>query len=484
VLARTHSAGVLGIDGYVVTVESDIGPGLPGLTIVGQVGGPLYEAGVRVRAALRCCGFELPKCKQIVNVAPAEQRKDGTGVDLAIACALLVSHGVIPAASLTGVMLWGELAADGSIRPPLGTLIAAETALRNGIRVLALHPASAREAALIAGLDLLLVPDLPQLIAHLRGEAALDCGTVNAWDPAVPPAESESDLAEVCDPLVRLALEVMLAGDHHLLVHGSSGSRKSALARRVTLLLDEVGDDEALELTKIQATRSPTALVRVPQVRTPVANVSTEELLGGGRPPHPGEVSLAHQGVLVLEDLHKFSHDDLRGIFAAMDGGSVTIMAGGQTVSFPARFRLLATTPSRFLAKIPTWFLDRLDLIIPQTSTPQEPTRELPNRVRRRISVARRRQRARLAGTPWRSNADIPTSGHALDQLLLRTVAVERLAFDAICSPGPREFRRLCRVARTVADLDLNRKPGAPIDTEVMAIASQLRGLSTARFRG
>ncbi len=473
-LARTHSAGVLGIGGYVVAVESDIGPGLPGLTIVGQFGGPPYESGVRVRAALACCGFGLPPCKQIVNVGPAEQRKDSTGIDLAIACALLVSHGVIPAASLAGVMLWGELAADGSIRPPLGTLIAAETALQNGFRVLALSPASAREAALIGGLDLLPVPDLPRLIACLRGEAAFDYGTVDAWDHDAQSMGQLGEFVDISDPLVCLALEVMLAGGHHLVVHGPRGLGRM-LAKPVARLLNEVDDRDALELAKIQATRSPTGLVRVPQVRTPATSISMVELLGGGRPPHPGEVSLAHQGVLVLDDLHKISRDSLRGLHAAMDDGIVTLTTRGQAVHFPARFRLLGTTRRSFLARIRTWFLDRVDLVVPLTPNSCANPPELLAAVRARIGVARLRQRERLAGTPWRSNAEIPTSGRAIDQLLPGTLATDRALIDTGCSRGLRAFRRLCRVARTLADLDPERDPAAPLDGDVLALARTLR---------
>jgi magnesium chelatase family protein len=478
VLARTHSAGALGIDGYVVTVESDIGPGLPGLTIVGQVNGPMYDAGLRVRAALDCCGFSLPRCKQIVNLAPAEQRKDSTGVDLAIACALLVSHGVIPAESLTGVMLWGELAPDGSLRPPVGTLIAAETARRHGFRVLALPAVSAQEAALIAGLDLLLVPDLHQLIAHLRSKATLYCGPVRDVAPDTI-HESANNPGGIHDPLVQLALEVMIAGGHHILIHGPHAPGKTTLARQVAGLLDVVDDADALELAKLHATHSRTGLIRVPQVRMANPTVSAAKLLGGGMPPRPGEVSLAHHGVLVLDELPKFSGDCLQGIRFAMEDDAVTILG----VRFPARFRLLATARRWPCARHLSPLLDRVDLIVPLPSDPRTTMApESHANVRRRLTLARLRQRERLAGTPWRSNAEIPTSGNTLNQLLPCTPAVGSLLEDQ--GLDLREARRTCRIAGTIADLDPTRDPAAPIDVDVIALARQLRELPQFGYSG
>lgn len=169
-LARTHSAGVFGIEGFLVTVESDIGPGLSRLDVVGQCSGPLFDAGLRVRNALDACGVALPRCKQIVRVGPGERRNDRTGVDLAIACALLISHGVIPAESLASMLLWGELARDGSLCPSAGTLLAADTARRHGFRAVVVPRASIHETAPISGLEVLPMSDLRQLIAHVRGE--------------------------------------------------------------------------------------------------------------------------------------------------------------------------------------------------------------------------------------------------------------------------------------------------------------------------
>ncbi len=379
---RAHAAGVFGIDGFVITVEAAIGPGLPGLTIVGQVdGGPLHRAGLRVRAGLEGCGVLLPPRKQFVNVAPAEMRKDG-GVDLAIACALLVCHGVIPAASLASVLLWGELAPDGRVLPAVGTLIVAETARRHGFRVLALASMSAGEAAPIVGLDVLPVTDLAQLITHLRGERVLACGAARVPERDESAGESALDFAELRYPLARLALEVMLAGGHHLLVHGPHGSGKTTLTRAVAGLMGELGNDEALELTKIHGARSPSGWVRVPQVRMPAPSVTTVDLLGGGTPPRPGEVSLAHHGVLVLDDLPEFSRECLDGLLVPLEDGAVMV-AGAR---FPARVQLLATmrrcpcgwlghperacvdkrsAVRRFHERLSGALLDRMDLVVP-----------------------------------------------------------------------------------------------------------------------
>ena len=460
-LARTHSAGVVGIDGYVITVESDIGPGLPGLTIVGQSDGPLHAAGMRALAALDVCGFALARCRQVVNLAPAEQRKDGTGVDLALACALLVSHGVVPAASLAGVMLWGELAPDGSLRSPVGTLIAADTARRDGFRALVLPQASVCEAALIPGLHLLVVADLRQLIAHLRGEATLACVSVPDHAPPIEIADASRDRL---DPLAQLALEVMVAGGHHLLVHGSGTTK---LARQVAGLLDELGDEDALELTKIHSTRGSTGLVRIPEVRVPSPTESIDDLLG--------EVSLAHRGVLLLDELTAFSRDALGAVCDAMREGVVSV-AGKR---FPSRFRLLATTtrcPSGAMRGVLAPLLDQVDLVVPITGCPGAMDLRPRGEARRRIALAQRRQLERLAGSLWQTNAEIPASGPVLEQLLPLTEGARHLLASAGRNLSPREVLRMCRVARTVADLDSTRDPSAPIDVDVVQIAGQLRG--------
>ena len=325
-------------------------------------------------------------------------------------------------------------------------------------------PASAREAALIPSLNLLVVSELPQLIAHLRGEATLACASVTNRAPLIEIADASLD---GLDPLAELALEVMVAGGHHLLVHGSD---TTTLARQVAGLLDELGDEDALELTKIHSTRGSTGLVRIPEVRVLSPTESIDDLLG--------EVSLAHRGVLLLDELTAFSRDALGAVSDAMREGVVSVVGK----RLPSQFRLLATTtrcPSgamRGARGVLAPLLDQLDLVVQITGRPQTMDLRPRGEARRRIALAQRRQRERLAGSPWQTNAEIPASGPVLEQLLPLTEGARRLLASAGRNLSPREVLRMCRVARTVADLDPTRDPSAPIDVDVVRIAGQLRG--------
>ncbi|MFK7601056.1 YifB family Mg chelatase-like AAA ATPase [Deinococcus sp. SM5_A1] len=475
-LARARSVALIGVDAVAVEVEVDVSPGLPAFTVVGLPDQAVSEARERVRAAIRNAGLPFPAARITVNLAPADLRKEGPLYDLPIALGVLAAQDLLPARALDGLLCAGELALDGSLRSIAGAVNLA--LLASSLKLPALLPeGNAREAALIDGLTVYGARTLLEAVAHLSGRAEL---------PVTPAPEAEDDSGLHLDladlkgqAAARRALEVSLAGGHNLLLVGSPGSGKTMLARRAPGLLPPLTRAEALEVTRIHSAAGVLNLrgglsLGAPY-RSPHHTVSDAGLIGGGSIPRPGEVSLAHRGILFLDEFPEFSRKALETLRQPLEDGTVTISRARATVEYPARFQLIAamnpcpcghlgdpekgctctaSERTRYAARISGPLLDRLDIVcrVPRLTVDEltrapEPEASAP--VRARITAARRTMVERQGVR----NADL--AGQALRKYVPLAPGPESFVRAAARQLGltGRGFDRVLRVARTVADL-------------------------------
>ncbi len=492
-LATARTFTLDGIAARPVRVEVDVHRGLPAFSVVGLPDTAVREARERVRAALANCGFDFPLKRIVANLAPASLRKAGPGLDLPIAVALLVASRQVEWTSLPRLAMVGELALDGSLRPIPGVLAITEAARSLGLEGIVVPGENGAEAALVDGIEVLALDSLTQVPGLATGE----------WAPSRPtplslPSTSQSDAPDLADlrgqPHLRYSLEVAAAGGHSLLMVGPPGAGKSLAASRLPSILPPLGRDGALEVARIASAcgRLNESVDGGPPFRAPHHTVSPAGMVGGGNPPAPGEATLAHRGVLFLDELCEFRRDTLESLRAPLETGWVRISRAGSNRRLPCRFMLVAASNPcpcgrgesdpecscaplavrRYQGRLSGALADRLDILVairqPSATDIVGPAGETSASVRERVAEARERQEGRL-GT-GRCNAEM-TPGEARDCRLEEAAAALLAESYARHRLSGRAHDRVLRLAQTIADIG-----GADsIGREQIAQALQLR---------